>query len=76
MNLGLLTLLPQMQNAIGNALSLEQQLLKLKAKVLYLRTSLAIVESLWQNEVLVNRINDSHEASADDDIGERYAELQ
>lgn len=39
--------------------------------LLYLRTQLAIVESFVQNEVLVHRINGSHDASANDERGER-----
>lgn len=44
--------------------------------MLYLRTSLAIVESFVQNEDLAHRINGSHEASADDENGEQWKELQ
>lgn len=43
---------------------------RIEVDVLYLRTSLAIVEIFVQNEVLRNRINGSHEASADDEDGE------
>lgn len=48
---------------------------RIEVEVLYFRTSLAIVESLGQNEALIHRINGSHEASADDEDGERWQEL-
>lgn len=48
---------------------------RIEEEVLYFRTSLAVVESFVQNEVLVHRINGSREASADDEDGERWREL-